>query len=146
MSRVLFKALAFTVVLLLAGSASVAKAQPVTNTDPDAARLVTEDIPRFWAAYDAAAAEDSADARAESYQRLYLAPGSAGLRAFLEFRISDAGKLVATIDKHPATTHHCERIPTACSAMKRRSAPRCTGSRTSIRKPFSRTSISWSGA
>lgn len=101
MSHLLLKALAFPVLMLLAGSAPVAEAQTVTNTDPDAARLVTEDIPRFWAAYDASAAEDSADARAANYERLYLAPGSAGLRAFLESRIGDAGKLVATMDKHP---------------------------------------------
>ena len=95
------KALVLLVAVLLAWSAPHAGAQPVTNTDPDAARLVTEDVPRFWAAYDAAAGEDSATGRAARYQQIYLAPGSAGLHAFLESRIGDAGSLVATIDKHP---------------------------------------------
>ena len=75
--------------------------QPEFSADPNAARLVTEDLDRFWQAWDAAADVDGAPARAEVFQKTYLAPGSPGLEAFTRLRIGDATKLVTAIDKHP---------------------------------------------
>lgn len=72
------------------------------GTDPDAARLVTEDLPRFWAAWDAAAQVEGADARAEVFEETYLDAASPGLQAFTRLRIEDATQLVAAIDQHPA--------------------------------------------
>jgi hypothetical protein len=66
------------------------------TADPDAARFITEDLPRFWTAFDAPG-ED----RAEVYARLYLAPGSAGLQDFLKLRIDSAEALADTIKQHP---------------------------------------------
>lgn len=70
--------------------------------DPEAARLVTEDLPRFWAAWDAASRVEGAAARAQVFDALYLDEASPGLEAFTRLRIEDAGQLVAEIDKHPA--------------------------------------------
>lgn len=48
--------------------------------------IITEDIPRFWAAYDAlATAKDRADSVA-CFQRLYLDPASEGLKRFIKVR------------------------------------------------------------
>lgn len=69
--------------------------------DPDAARLVTEDLDRFWAAWDAAAAVDGTEARSAVFQAQYLDAGSPGLEAFARLRIGDGAKLLKAIDKHP---------------------------------------------
>lgn len=74
---------------------------PAFSPDPEAARLVTDDLARFWKAWDAAAAIDGADARAAVFQQRYLDAGSPGLKAFTRLRIDNGAKLVAAIDKHP---------------------------------------------
>ena len=89
----------FTAILVFCGQ--VHAAGPTRNTDPGAARLVMDDLPRFWRAFDRAAQATSPAARAEVYQRDYLGAGSAGLKAFTELRIGDGRKLAATIDRHP---------------------------------------------
>ena len=71
------------------------------GTNPEAARLVTEDLPRFWSAWEAAAEVEGAEARAAVFQAQYLDPGSPGLDAFTRLRIQDADKLVRAIDAHP---------------------------------------------
>lgn len=71
------------------------------NHDPDQARLVTQDLARFWLAHDAAQAERDPARRAPIYQHDYLAPGSAGLQEFTRLRISSAADLAATIARHP---------------------------------------------
>ena len=74
---------------------------PAFPLEPDEARLVTEDIDRFWQAWDEAADATDAEARARIFQARYLEPGSPGLETFVRLRIGDAGKLVAAIDAHP---------------------------------------------
>src|SRR5690606_28446368 len=74
---------------------------PAFPLEPDEARLVTEDIDRFWQAWDEAADATDAEARARILQARYLEPSSPGLETFLRLRIGDAGKLVAAIDAHP---------------------------------------------
>jgi hypothetical protein len=75
--------------------------QPSFGRDPDDARLSTEDLDRFWQAWDAAAGVDGAEARAEVFRTRYLEAGSPGLHAFTRLRIENAAKLVEAIDRHP---------------------------------------------
>lgn len=57
------------------------------------AELITEDVPRFWQAFDVL---DAADA-AEQFRHLYLDPGSAGVRAFTPERIVSAQHLLDVV-------------------------------------------------
>jgi hypothetical protein len=65
---------------------------------PPAPRLITEDLDRFWSAWDATGGKPDA----ATLERLYLAPGSPGLKDFLALRIGSAKKLAANIAAHPA--------------------------------------------
>jgi hypothetical protein len=65
-----------------------------TTKDPEAARLVTEDIPRFWQAFDARARLGTAKAM----ESLYLEPGTPGLRDWTRLRLDDAATLAKTVD------------------------------------------------
>jgi hypothetical protein len=85
--------IALAAVLLLTTLHSRASAQ--VNHDPAAARLVTEDIPRFWAAFDARAELGTARA----IDSLYFAPGTAGLKDWIRLRLNNANTLAATVDK-----------------------------------------------
>jgi hypothetical protein len=86
----------FLVLLALAALAAGAVAQgpsPKPNRDPDAARLVTSDIPAFWRVFDKATLQNAA----ELFQREYIDPGSAGLHDFLKARIQNGRVLAATV-------------------------------------------------
>lgn len=63
--------------------------------DPDSARIVTEDIPRFWQAFDARGTLGTAAA----FDSLYLKPGTAGLRDWTRLRLKDAATLGQTVDR-----------------------------------------------
>jgi len=65
--------------------------------DPANARLVTEDVPRFWTAFDAAAGVESERERTRLFADLYLEPGSVGLRDFYLSRIQSADLLAAEV-------------------------------------------------
>lgn len=82
--------------LLAAGTPAMAQ-QATTNRDPDAARLVTEDIPRFWAAFDGATLQDAA----ERFQTLYIDRGTPGLQGFLRGRIGNGRLLAASVAARP---------------------------------------------
>jgi len=56
---------------------------------------VTSDIENFCKAYDAS----QADNREEVFQKLYLDPGSPGLKDFVKLRIQSAKALATAIDK-----------------------------------------------
>ena len=104
--------------------------EPRFTSDPDAARLVTEDLERFWQAWDEAARVEGAEARAHVFRERYLEPGSAGLDTFTRLRIEDADKLVATIDRHPRyyaslrerTPTLDTHLPRICDALRRMKA------------------------
>jgi hypothetical protein len=81
----------FCAALLLAAGAHA------QSPDPDAARIVTADIPRFWQAFDKA----SPGFAAEPFQKLYLTPGTSGLKDFVEARISGAEDLAKAVRKYP---------------------------------------------
>ncbi|NZA26575.1 hypothetical protein H0E84_09275 [Luteimonas sp. SJ-92] len=84
-----------------AGLACTATAGPRENRDPDAAGLVTEDLPRFWAAWNEAAQTGDRAQRVAAFQRGYLDRGTPGLEAFTRLRIHSADRLVSAIDEHP---------------------------------------------
>jgi hypothetical protein len=62
--------------------------------DPDAARLVTSDLPRYWQAFDAAIGRDSAT-RVDAFEAYYLRPGSIGLQTWIRVRLSDDSSVYA---------------------------------------------------
>jgi hypothetical protein len=67
---------------------------PTTSRDPAGARLVTEDIPRFWEAFDARGRLGTAIA----LESLYLKPGSPGLHDWKRLRLQDAMTMARTVD------------------------------------------------
>ncbi|HMB53484.1 MAG TPA: hypothetical protein VKU40_09220, partial [Thermoanaerobaculia bacterium] len=71
--------------------------------DPEDARLVTDDVDRFWRAYDAAMELDpEGDGRARAFREHYLEPGSDGLLDFYSARIYSAGALADDVSERRA--------------------------------------------
>ncbi len=66
------------------------------SDDPDAARIVTDDVTRFWEAYDASTPET----RVAALQMHYIDQGTPGLEGFLPQRIISAEALAQTIDQN----------------------------------------------
>ena len=86
------------VVACLAFTTGASAQQPSKpNQVPDAARLVTSDIPSFWRVFDKASLKDAA----EVFQREYIDAGTAGLHAFLRSRIQNGRYLAGTIAARP---------------------------------------------
>ncbi len=86
----------FRSVLLLA-VALTTRAAAQSNHDPAAAKLVTEDIPRFWQAFDARATLGTAAA----IDSFYFKPATPGLKHWISFRLTDAKTMAAVVDKVP---------------------------------------------
>jgi hypothetical protein len=93
----IFGSAGFLFVVLLVACA--AESADRFNTDPDKARILTEDLDRFWAAWDKAARNP--ERRREIFLEQYLDAGTPGLHQFLELRIGDVDQLLAAIDAHP---------------------------------------------
>lgn len=73
--------------ILAAPGVSVAQsAAPTPAAAPAVTTVVTADIDRFWAAYDAIRATDDIDEQVRILVRQYILPGSPGLHAFMEAR------------------------------------------------------------
>ena len=89
---------------LVARTAANAEA-PARPSSVDSVRIVTEDIPRFWAAYDAAlpalAAHDTTAASAV-IERDYLDPGTDGLLSYVAVKIGGPRQLAGTLMRYPA--------------------------------------------
>ncbi len=68
-----------------------ARATSQRSRDPDAAKIVTADVDRFWKAYDAA--KNAANPR-EIYQREYVDRASAGLQSFFPAKIGTTENLI----------------------------------------------------
>lgn len=79
-------------------TASPAAAQEVT-TDPDAARLVVEDLRRLARVLDSVAAGGDT---LEALEREYLGNASSGLRAYAERYGVTSATLAAALREHPA--------------------------------------------
>ena len=98
--------------------ASWPAAAQTPGPDPNAARLVTEDLERFWEAFDKAGPEFPA----EPFQKLYLDRGTPGLQDFIQLRITSADKLAETVrefSKYYASTRESLRhIPETEKAVR----------------------------
>lgn len=80
-------------VIALLGGCGDSPAGPSISPDPDAARIVTEDIPRFWTAFDRiTAVTDTMPLRTD-----YLDAGTAGLRDFTAARWKNARTLTQMV-------------------------------------------------
>lgn len=64
-------------------------------------RVVTEDIRRFWAAYDHVRQESDPSKKKQWLQAEYLDRGSPGLKAFVESKRCSADKYVDALNKYP---------------------------------------------
>jgi Predicted Zn-dependent protease (DUF2268) len=67
------------------------------NQDPEAAKLITTDIPNFWRVFDKAALITAG----ELFQREYIDAGSPGLKGFLDNRIVNGRYLAAAVAARP---------------------------------------------
>lgn len=85
-----FRAVLGPWLLLLSTSAFAA------SDDPDSARIVTEDIPRFFEAFEEAAPDFDAGV----FQRLYLDRATPGLEDFIQARIESAEQLAENVRAH----------------------------------------------
>lgn len=95
------KSLFVAFVLVMGAATAACGQQPDASSDPDDAKIITEDLDRFWVAWDAAATRQDKSARIRAFEELYLEAATPGLENFIESRIDDAATLVATIDAHP---------------------------------------------
>lgn len=68
----------------------------VSHQHPDSARIVADDVARFWAAYDASTPET----RAAALKTMYLDRGTAGLQDFTVLRIGTAEALAASVNRY----------------------------------------------
>jgi hypothetical protein len=71
------------------------------NHEPNAAKLVTSDLPNFWKSWAQASAVATVEEKEKIYQTGYLDKGSAGLKDFVQERIESVKNLVAVTEKHP---------------------------------------------
>ncbi|MFB6454454.1 DUF2268 domain-containing putative Zn-dependent protease [Chitinophaga sp. Hz27] len=65
-------------------------------------RIVSEDVPLFWRAFDAAAAEPDTLKKADILRQLYLENGSAGVRAMMNIRHWEPMKFIHSFQRYPA--------------------------------------------
>lgn len=90
---------------LVAGASANARARAEAPTSVDSVRIVTEDVPRFWAAYDAAwpalAAHDTT-AAAAIIEQMYLDPGTDGLLAYVAAKTDGPRDMAARLMAMPA--------------------------------------------
>jgi hypothetical protein len=70
------------------------------HSDPNKARFITEDIARFWKAYDLAMAAPAGE-RAAIFEREYIAPATIGAKDFARSGRLKASQLAATIATRP---------------------------------------------
>lgn len=68
---------------------------------PEDARLLTADIPRFWAAYDLLAKTSRRSEKAALLRKYYLAPASPGLIDYHWIKTQSMERLVDRIEKSP---------------------------------------------
>jgi hypothetical protein len=80
-------------------TAPPAVADDTLRSDPRAVRIVTTDIPRFWAAYDAA---QTAPDPAHVYAAQYFAPGTDGLKGFIPYRLQSPQHLADVVQRQKA--------------------------------------------
>jgi hypothetical protein len=87
--------------MVLISTVPESTAKPKPNHDPEAARLVTSDLPNFVRALDHASALGTDAEKERVLKREYLDKGSRGLKDFVELRIQSASNLVQAIAARP---------------------------------------------
>jgi hypothetical protein len=89
----------FPITIILAGLACAAPASSVPSA-PGAA-IQTDDIDRFWKAYDAVRSGTDRPTKLALFQRLYLDPATPGLQALIAARRYTLAQYVDAIDQYP---------------------------------------------
>jgi len=79
---------------------SVKEEKKVLNKAPHHASLITEDVHRFWLAYDRAR-NDTAN-RAAIYKKYYFDKASQGMQDYMGLKVSSVGAFVRHYDRHAA--------------------------------------------
>lgn len=69
--------------------------RPLATADPQHLRISTDDLPRFWEAFE------RRDEGQPAFEELYLGPGSTGLRAFIAVRQPEFATLAARVVARP---------------------------------------------
>ncbi len=82
----------------LLASTIVPAVLPAQNHDPERARLVTDDIPRFWSAFDAR----TIGCTAQALDSLYFAPGSRGMKDWIRLRLKSPADMARSVDRFAA--------------------------------------------
>lgn len=72
------------------------------RADPENAKLIFDDVTRFWAAYDLATKTKDSEEKAAIFRLHYLAPGTPGLIDYHWSKTKSMEKLVAQIGEAPA--------------------------------------------
>ena len=78
------RSLLLSLLICIAAASGSARAQNAGALDPATIAVVGDDVPRFWAAYDAVRAEPDVVRQRALFESLYVAPGTDGLHAFME--------------------------------------------------------------
>ena len=78
-----------------------ASAAQTPSADPDAARIVTADIERFWQAHDRLGPRSTRDDSVRAFSEAYLAPASPGLAAFTRMRLRGPESLLFGLTRLP---------------------------------------------
>lgn len=100
--------------LLIIAAASFSLLAAVAG--PIRPKIVTEDVDRFYAVYDAAGGKPAA----EQLQRDYLDQGSGGLGEFARLRNITGGRIEGAIAKRPEIYEDARRCAAALPAVKQR--------------------------
>ena len=79
---------------------SLAAAILTAHASAEPARFITEDIPRFWQAYDRAARAETPEARAQIFQEHYLDAGTPGLADYRRLKVGSAQELADFVHAH----------------------------------------------
>jgi predicted Zn-dependent protease DUF2268 len=78
---------------------SVKEEKKVLNNDPQKASLITDDVHRFWEAYDLAQ-KDTAN-RVAIYKKYYFEKSSRGMQDYMGLKVSSINSFVQHYDKRP---------------------------------------------
>ena len=97
--------LAFSSTLLFLSACSAVEATPIVSHSPPMpvaqSEVITEDLARFWQAYDAVMSAPSREERIALMNRLYVDRGTPGLHALMRARRYSSAELVDAIMAHP---------------------------------------------
>jgi hypothetical protein len=72
-----------------------------SHRDPDTAKLIFDDVERFWAAYDLASKETSKSKKAAILRKHYLGPGTPGLIDYHRIKTGTMEQFVERLEESP---------------------------------------------